>query len=69
MIDEKAEVVVIADQRQRARRLRRTEARTSMSTDKNTPARHVVMVKRGLLLFWAVWLSLVFATNVLDGAM
>jgi hypothetical protein len=26
-----------------------------------------VTFKRGLLLFWAVWFSLVFATNVLDG--
>jgi hypothetical protein len=25
-------------------------------------------LKRGLLLFWAAWLSLVFTTNVLDGA-
>jgi hypothetical protein len=27
-----------------------------------------VLLKRGLLLFWAAWLSLVFATNVLDAA-
>ena len=27
-----------------------------------------VLLKRGLLLFWAAWLSLVFATNLLDGA-
>jgi hypothetical protein len=26
------------------------------------------MMKRALLLFWAAWLSLVFTTNVLDGA-
>jgi hypothetical protein len=26
------------------------------------------LLKRGLLLFWAAWLTLVFATNVLDGA-
>jgi hypothetical protein len=26
------------------------------------------LLKRGLLLFWSAWLSLVFATNVLDGA-
>src|SRR6516164_10081098 len=40
-----------------------------MSTEKNgRPARHVVLLKRCLLLFWAVWLSLVFATNVLDVA-
>jgi hypothetical protein len=40
-----------------------------MSARKNAPpARHVVLLKRGLLLFWAAWLSLVVATNVLDGA-
>jgi hypothetical protein len=40
-----------------------------MSTDENRPfARQVVRLKRGLLLFWAAWLSLVFASNVLDGA-
>jgi hypothetical protein len=27
-----------------------------------------VLLKRGLLLFWAAWLSLVLVTNVLDGA-
>jgi hypothetical protein len=27
-----------------------------------------VLLKRGLLLFWAAWLSLVLATNVLDAA-
>jgi hypothetical protein len=27
----------------------------------------LVTLKRGLLLFWAVWFSFVFATNVLDG--
>jgi hypothetical protein len=32
------------------------------------PAGPVVLLKRGLLLFWAAWLGLVFATNVLDGA-
>jgi hypothetical protein len=26
------------------------------------------LLKRGLLLFWALWLSLVLVTNVLDGA-
>jgi hypothetical protein len=40
-----------------------------MSVEKRIPtACHAVLLKRGLLLFWAVWLSLVFATNVLDGA-
>jgi hypothetical protein len=40
-----------------------------MSTETNgRPARHVALLKRCLLLFWAVWLSLVFITNVLDGA-
>jgi hypothetical protein len=28
----------------------------------------VLLLKRGLLLFWAAWLSLVLTTNVLDGA-
>jgi hypothetical protein len=28
---------------------------------------HSVFLKRSLLLFWAVWLSIVFATNLLDG--
>ena len=28
---------------------------------------HSVFLKRGLLLFWAVWLSIVVATNLLDG--
>ena len=28
----------------------------------------VVLLKRGLLLFWAAWQTLVFTTNVLDGA-
>jgi hypothetical protein len=27
-----------------------------------------VLLKRGLLLFWAAWLSLVLATNLLDAA-
>ena len=27
----------------------------------------VLFLKRALLLFWAAWLSVVFATNVLDG--
>jgi hypothetical protein len=27
----------------------------------------VLLLKRALLFFWAVWLSVVFATNVLDG--
>lgn len=35
---------------------------------KNQPSSHVVLLKRGLLLFWAMWLSVVFTTNVLDGA-
>jgi hypothetical protein len=40
-----------------------------MSAEKSTPtARHAVLLKRGLLLFWALWLSLVFATNLLDAA-
>jgi hypothetical protein len=26
-----------------------------------------ILLKRGLLLFWAVWSTVVFATNVLDG--
>jgi hypothetical protein len=35
---------------------------------KEEPAgRHVAVLKRGLLLFWAAWLSLVFTTNLLDG--
>ena len=29
--------------------------------------RPVLFLKRALLLFWAAWLSVVFATNVLDG--
>jgi hypothetical protein len=28
----------------------------------------IALLKRGLLLFWVAWLSLVFATNVLDAA-
>jgi hypothetical protein len=28
----------------------------------------VVLLKRGLLLFWAAWLTVVFTTNLLDGA-
>jgi hypothetical protein len=28
---------------------------------------HTVLLKRSLLLFWAVWLSVVFATNLTDG--
>jgi hypothetical protein len=31
-------------------------------------SRLVILLKRGLLLFWACWLSLVFTTNLLDGA-
>jgi hypothetical protein len=31
------------------------------------PCRYVGPLKRGLLLFWAAWLSLVFLTNLLDG--
>jgi hypothetical protein len=27
-----------------------------------------VLLKRGLLLFWAAWLAVVFTTNLLDGA-
>jgi hypothetical protein len=34
--------------------------------DENSPT--VVLLKRGLLLFWAAWLSVVFATNALDAA-
>jgi hypothetical protein len=30
--------------------------------------RLAVLLKRGLLLFWATWLSVVFTTNLLDGA-
>jgi hypothetical protein len=30
--------------------------------------RYVFFLKRSLLAFWAVWLTVVFATNVLDGA-
>src|SRR5689334_7007311 len=29
--------------------------------------RPIIFLKRGLLLFWAVWLSVVFTTNTLDG--
>jgi hypothetical protein len=36
-----------------------------MSTERNPP---VALLKRGLVLFWAAWLSLVFVTNLLDGA-
>jgi len=39
-----------------------------MSEDGRRAARPVVLLKRGLLVFWAEWLSLVFATNALDGA-
>jgi len=31
------------------------------------PPRPVAVLKRGLLLFWAAWLGLVFLTNLLDG--
>jgi hypothetical protein len=30
-------------------------------------SRPYLFLKRGLLLFWAVWLSIVFATNTFDG--
>jgi hypothetical protein len=30
--------------------------------------RYVFFLKRSLLAFWAIWLTVVFATNVLDGA-
>jgi hypothetical protein len=36
-------------------------------TKATPPCRHVGTLKRGLLLFWAAWLSLVFLTNLLDG--
>jgi hypothetical protein len=40
-----------------------------MSTEKKRLiACPVALLKRGLVLFWAVWLSLVFVTNLLDGA-
>ena len=35
-----------------------------MSRQINHPS---LFLKRGLLLFWAVWLTIVFVTNVLDG--
>lgn len=37
-----------------------------MSDDGKATA--AVLLKRGLLLFWAAWLTLVFLTNVLDAA-
>ena len=36
-----------------------------MSAERKRP---IALLKRGLVLFWAAWLSLVFVTNVLDGA-
>src|SRR4051794_10220945 len=38
----------------------------AMSDDGKATA--AVLLKRGLLLFWAAWLTLVFLTNVLDAA-
>jgi hypothetical protein len=38
-----------------------------MPDDRST-IRPAVLLKRGLLLFWALWLSLVCATNALDAA-
>ncbi len=32
------------------------------------PNRSAILLKRGLLLFWAVWLSVVLATNLCDAA-
>jgi hypothetical protein len=44
-------------------------SRKSMSHEKGGPALWLVaLLKRTLLLFWAGWLSLVFTTNLLDGA-
>ena len=40
-----------------------------MSDDRKRDAGHaVLLLKRGLLLFWAAWLSVVFTTNLCDGA-
>jgi hypothetical protein len=39
-----------------------------MSDNERQAAVPAVLLKRGLLAFWAAWLSLVFATNSLDGA-
>jgi hypothetical protein len=33
---------------------------------RNDPVKHVVLLKRLLLLFWAVWFSVVFLTNLAD---
>jgi hypothetical protein len=38
-----------------------------MPADTIRPGRHVVWLKRGLLLFWAAYLTLVFTTNLCDG--
>lgn len=37
-------------------------------SDEKRAGRVAVLLKRGLLLFWAAWLSVVFTTNLLDGA-
>src|SRR5262245_60204913 len=39
-----------------------------MPDNEKRAGRPVILLKRGLLLFWAAWLSLVFTTNALDGA-
>src|SRR5207244_4807653 len=43
----------------------RSARRARMPVEKKTAA---ALLKQGLLLFWAVWLSLVLLSNVLDGA-
>ena len=39
-----------------------------MSDDRRRAGLPAVLLKRGLLLFWAAWLTIVFTTNLLDGA-
>ena len=39
-----------------------------MPGDKARPTARSCVLKQALLLFWAAWLSVVFTTNVLDGA-
>src|SRR5436853_2754027 len=39
-----------------------------MSAEGKRAIRPAVLLKRGLLLFWAAWLSVVFTSNLLDGA-
>jgi hypothetical protein len=40
----------------------------SIAMENRATARHVVILKSSLLACWAAWLTVVFATNVLDAA-